>query len=88
MRKKLKPKSLTPKATRLLHLPRTLRPPSNLGLDGDDDTDYSEELDLQVGYRRSIPIVTEPEVEIDDYVRTRLWLARQLAVAKHQEVWG
>ena len=76
-----------PKVTRL-HLPRTLRPLSNLDLDGIDDTDYSDELDLQVGYRRSTPIVTEPDLELDDYVKTRLWLARQLAVAKHQEVWG
>ena len=65
-----------------------LRPPSNLAFDDNDDTDYSDELDLQVGYRRAIPIVTEPDVEIDDYVRTRLWLARQLAVSKHQQVWG
>jgi len=65
-----------------------LRPPSNLAFDDNDDTDYNDELDLQVGYRRAIPIVTEPDVEIDDYVRTRLWLARQLAVSKHQQVWG
>jgi len=65
-----------------------LRPPSNLAFDDNDDTDYSDELDLQVGYRRAIPIVTEPDVEIDDYVKFRLWLARQLAVSKHQQVWG
>ena len=75
--------------TRLLHLhlPRTLRPLSNLDLDDNDDTDYSDELDLQVGYRRAIPIVTEPDVEIDDYVRTRLWLARQLALLKFEQTW-
>jgi hypothetical protein len=65
-----------------------LRPPSNLAFDDNDDTDYSDELDLQVGYRRSITIVTEPDFEIDDYVKFRLWLARQLAVSKHQQVWG
>jgi hypothetical protein len=65
-----------------------LRPPSNLAFDDNDDTDYSDELDLQVGYRRAIPIVTEPDFEIDDYVKFRLWLARQLAVSKHQQVWG
>ena len=69
------------------HLPRTLRPLSNLDLDDNDDTDYSDELDLQVGYRRSIPVVTEPDVEIDDYVRTRLWLARQLALLKFEQTW-
>ncbi len=77
-----------PKATRLLHLPRTRKPLSNYDLDHNDDTDYSDELDLQVGYRRCIPIVTEPEVEIDDYVRTRLWLARQLAILKFQQTWS
>lgn len=71
-----------------LHLPRTLRPLSNLALDGNDDDDYSDELDLQVGYRRSIPIVTEPDVEIDDYVKTRLWLARQLALLKFEQTWS
>ena len=87
MRRKQKLKKLTPKAIRL-HLPRTLRPLSNLALDDNDDDDYSDELDLQVGYRRSIPIVLEPDVEIDDYVSTRLWLARQLALLKFEQTWS
>jgi hypothetical protein len=64
-----------------------LRPPSNLAFDDNDDTDYSDEFDLQVGYRRSVPVVTDPDFEIDDYVRTRLWLARQLALLKFEQTW-
>lgn len=30
----------------------------------------------------------EDDVELSDYVKFRLWLARQIALKKYQEKWG
>jgi hypothetical protein len=55
-----------------------------------DDREYEIDADesLQIGYRRP-EIVTDPLVDdLSDYVKFRLWLARQLALKKYEETWG
>jgi hypothetical protein len=69
-----------------LLLPRTLKPLSNLVFEDDEVEFYDEYLDFQVGYRRP-ELITE-ESDLSDYVKFRLWLARQLAIRKHKEIWG
>jgi hypothetical protein len=59
--------------------------------DGDDD--FDAEIDYQIGYRRrdldkSKSLQREPEEEVSDYVKFRLFLARNLALMKLQEVRG
>lgn len=60
---------------------------SNLDFDQNDNGSYVSDLDLQTGYRR-VTVVTEDDVEIDDYVKTRLWLARRLALLKFDRIWS
>ena len=43
---------------------------------------------LHVGYRRPEVIHNPVDVEVSDYVKFRLWLARQLAMKKYEETWG
>jgi len=59
--------------------------------DGDDTA--AEDLDLHVAYRRpevvrdsTITIIDDDE-ELSDYVKFRLYLARQLAMKKYYEKW-
>jgi hypothetical protein len=56
----------------------------------DGDNDFADDIDVHVGYRRP-DVVTKPKVdnnsELDDYVKFRLWLARQLALKKFNEVY-
>jgi hypothetical protein len=57
--------------------------PSNLD-DSDDGSPGPDELDLHSGYRR-------PKVDHllqDDYVKTRLKIARLRAIEKYREIWG
>jgi hypothetical protein len=65
------------------------QPKIHFGVD-DDDNELDEELALQVFYRN--PELVHPndcdDVELSDKVKFRLWLARQLALKKYQEVWG
>lgn len=45
---------------------------------------------LHVGYRRPelIHVQVADDLELSDYVKFRLWLARQLAMKKYEETWG
>ena len=60
-----------------------------------DDAEESEylyfDLDIYVGYRRPEIIkyyFIDDDSELSDYVKTRLLLARFLALKKCQEIWG
>ena len=63
---------------------RTNKPKSvgNYGINDDDD-DYSDLIDLQVGYRRP-KIVDHDDVELSEYVKHRLSQARKRAMALYR----
>jgi hypothetical protein len=82
---------LLPKPTqRLLRLlPPQHQQLSNLNLDDEDGGTTVEDLDLHNGYRR--PEVVKngwDDFPINDYVKLRLFLARQMAIRAYEEVWG
>jgi hypothetical protein len=54
----------------------------------DDDSVFVQEEDLATGYRRRDLNKIEHEDGISDYVRWRLFLARQLAMLKYREIHG
>jgi hypothetical protein len=59
---------------------------SNFGLDGSDLI-----LDDEITFgrnRRAAEFGKVVEDELSDYVKFRLWLARQLAMAKYKEKWA
>ena len=56
-----------------------------------DDSDFEVNDDITFGRnRRSAEFgrVVDEDLELSDHVKRRLWLARQLALAKYREVWG
>lgn len=57
-----------------------------------EDSEYgSFELDIYVGYRRPNIVkyyFTDDDIELSDYVKIRLLLARFLALKKYKEIWG
>jgi hypothetical protein len=56
-----------------------------------DGEDFELELDdsIYVGYRRPELIKSQDaDDDLPEYVKFRLWLARQLALAKYEEKWG
>jgi hypothetical protein len=57
-----------------------------------EDSDYGDydEVDIYVGYRRPELIKNKniDDEELSDYVKTRLLLARYLALKKYHEIWG
>jgi hypothetical protein len=57
-----------------------------------EDSDYGsyDEVDFQVAYRRPELVHHKQQLDGDlsEHIKFRLWLARQLALAKHQEKWG
>jgi hypothetical protein len=63
-------------------------------LDDDDDDDFDDFPDIQVAYRRPSLIPCDnkchdhDEDNLSDHVKFRLWLARQLALKKFDEVHG
>jgi len=67
---------------------------SNLSFDDEDDDDAEFVQDIHVSYRRPTLVndqdekETELDGELNDHIKFRLWLARQLALAKYQEKWG
>jgi hypothetical protein len=92
-------RSLTlPKAKRpQLHLSRTKKrqhlllnqQKSNLSFQDCDFFIGPDELDLQVGYRKAQIVANiDDDEELSDYVKTRLLLARLLAMKKYDEKWG
>jgi hypothetical protein len=65
---------------------------SSIVLNGSDPANTIDDEDLYVSYRRPEapkfkPIVDDDE-ELSDYVKTRLFIARQLAMAKYREKHG
>ena len=57
--------------------------------DGDDDG--YDDIDLHVAYRRPELIHDKTKLndgDLSEHVKFRLWLARQLAMAKYHEKWG
>ena len=57
-------------------------------LNNKDNTTAIDDDDVYVGYRRPQLIADATEVEISDYVKWRLFLARHLALLKYDEKWG
>jgi hypothetical protein len=73
------------------HLPRKLKPLSNLQLEDNDDDYYDERPEFHVGYRRPELVNITGQVvddELSDYVKLRLVLARKKALEKYYEKWG
>jgi hypothetical protein len=60
---------------------------SNLSFQDCDFLIGPDELDLHVGYRKA-QIVADGDEELSDYVKTRLLLARLLAMKKYDNKWG
>jgi len=92
---------MLPKAKRpqlpQLHLSRTKKSQhlllnqqkSNLSFQDCDFFIGPDELDLQVGYRKAQIVANiDDDEELSDYVKTRLLLARVLAMKKYDEKWG
>ena len=62
---------------------------SNFGIDDNDDIIIDD--DVTFGRNRQAEKfgkVIHEDVELSDYVNFRLWLARQLAMRKFDQVWG
>lgn len=56
-----------------------------------DDSDYEINDEVTFGRnRRSLEFgqLVHDDEDLSDHVKDRLWLARMLALKKHQEVWG
>jgi hypothetical protein len=59
-------------------------------LDGGGE-DFANDIDIYVGYRRPELVkngIVDLDNDLSDHVKFRLFLARQLALKKYQEVWG
>ena len=56
--------------------------------DGDDDS--YDDIDIYVSYRRPelVHETQQKDGDLNDHVRFRLWLARQLAMARYHELYG
>ena len=57
----------------------------------DSDDDGYDDVDIHVTYRRPEIVHDKTKLDNDDlneHIKFRLWLARQLALAKYQEKWG
>jgi hypothetical protein len=56
----------------------------------DSDDDGYDEIDIYVAYRRPelVHEKTKLDSDLSEHIKFRLWLARQLALAKYQEKWG
>ena len=78
------------KAKPKLHLPRTLKPLSNLQLEDDDDDYYNETLEFQIGYRRPelVNQTGKAHDDLSDEVKLRLVLARKKALEAYDRNWG
>jgi hypothetical protein len=65
-----------------------LKPLSKQDLDDDKDLIIDDEVSFGRN-RKSLEFgkLIHEDVEISDYVKFRLWLARQLALRKYEEVW-
>jgi hypothetical protein len=63
------------------------QPLSNRSVDDNDDFIVDDEVTFGRNRRASeYGKIVDEDIELSDYVRFRLWLARQLAMKKFQEV--
>ena len=66
---------------------QTPKPPNNL--DDNDDFVIDDEVTFGRNLRsRDFGKIVHEDVELSDHVKFRLYLARMLALKKHQAVWG
>lgn len=76
---------------RKTHLKQTqkplLQPLSNLDLEDNDDFIIDDEVTFGRN-RKADEFGKIVDDEISDYVKFRLWLARQVAMAKYKEKWA
>jgi hypothetical protein len=76
---------------RRTHLKQTQKPllqQSNFGL---DESDLIIDDEVTFGRNRKAEQfgkVVHEDTELSDYVKFRLWLARQMALSKYKEKWG
>ena len=75
---------------RKTHLKHTPKPLHRLRSDLDDDVlVVDDELTFGRNLKaRDFGKVVHEDIVLSDYVKFRLWLARQLAMKKYDEVWG
>jgi hypothetical protein len=76
----LKVKHLLPRTQK-----RQLQLLSNSEVDDSDDDDW-DEVDIFVAYRRPCLVKCDSSEELSDYVKFRLFLARQLALKKFDDI--
>ena len=77
--------------THLKQTPKPHQPQSNRSLDDNDDIIVNDEVTFgrNLKSREFGKVIHEEiDVEITDYVKFRLWLARQLALRKYDQVRG
>jgi hypothetical protein len=77
---------------RKTHLKQTQKPllqQSKLGLDDNDDFIIDDEVTFGRNRKAGeFGKIVDENRELSDHVKFRLWLARQLALAKHKEKWA
>jgi len=74
---------------RKTHLKQTQKPLSKHGLDDNDDLVVDDEVTFGRNRRASeFGKIVDEDLELSDYVKFRLWLARHLALMKFKEVHG
>jgi hypothetical protein len=65
------------------------QPQSNRSLDDDNDIIVDDDITFGRNLKsRDFGKVVDEEFLLSDYVKFRLWLARQLALRKYDQVWG
>lgn len=76
---------------RKTHLKQTQKPllqQSKLGLDDNDDLIIDDEVTFGRNRKAGEFGIVVHEDVLSDHVKFRLWLARQLAMAKYKEKWA
>jgi len=72
-----------------LQLKRPHQQPSNNTIDDNDNVVVDDEVTFGRNRKaEQFGQIIHEDVELSDYVKFRLWLARQLALKKYQETWG
>lgn len=62
---------------------------SKFGIDDNDDFIVDDEVTFGRNLRsRDFGKIVDEDHILSDYVKFRLWLARQLALRKYEETWG
>jgi hypothetical protein len=87
LRQQRLPKVSLLRKTHLKQTPKPLQHRSDL----DDSDGFIIDDEVTVGRNlksRDFGKIVHEDVELSDYVKFRLWLARQLAMKKYDEVWG